>query len=167
MRRPVLIAVLAWALSSRGQPTIEPALLDYAGSALGRLIDSARQQAIADGVRPIPASINRSLIGFFPPTLLQRCRYAIGNSGALKLPALAFSYGDATAITLGEVVLFKSKRVAETDLKVWAHDLTHVMQFQRWGLDGFANHYVRGSAGVEQEAIDNADRFTAWLARRG
>jgi hypothetical protein len=83
------------------------------------------------------------------------------------LPALAFSYGDATAITLGDVVLFKNELVAETDLKVWAHELTHVMQYQRWGVEGFTERYVRDSGAVEREAIDNADRFAAWLPRRG
>ena len=67
-----------------------------------------------------------------------------------------------TAITLGDVILFKSERLAETDLKVWAHELTHVMQYERWGVDGFADRYVRDSAAVEQEAIDNANRFMTW-----
>jgi Domain of unknown function (DUF4157) len=163
MRRSFLIAALAWALPVRAQPTIAPGLLDYASGALARLIEGARQQAIADGVRPIPTPIYRSLLGYFPATLLQKCRFASGASRTLTLPALAFSYGDATAITLGEVVLFKSERAAETDLKVWAHELTHMMQYQRWGIDGFADRYVRDSHSVEQEAIDNANRFAAWL----
>ena len=157
-----MIAALAWALPVRARPVIPPGLLDYAASALGGLIDGARQQAIADGVRPIPATTYRALLGYFPADLLQRCRFATGSSQALTLPALAFSFGDATSITLGEVILFKSERVAETDLKVWAHELTHVMQYQRWGVDGFAERYVRDSGAVEQEAMDNANRFAAW-----
>jgi hypothetical protein len=104
------------------------------------------------------------LLGYFPPALLQRCRFATGISRTLTMPALAFSYGDASAITLGDVVLFKSERIADTDLKVWAHELTHVMQYQRWGVDGFAERYVRDSAAVEREATDNANRFVTWHA---
>ncbi len=167
MRRFLLIAGLAWVLPVRAQPVIPPGLLDYAGSALGALIDSARQQAIADGVRPIPSPVYRTLLGYFPAALLQKCRFAVGNAHALTLPALAFSYGDAAAITLGDVVLFKNERIAENDLKIWAHELTHVMQYQRWGIEGFAGRYVRDSNAVEQEAIDNANRFAAWLPRRG
>jgi hypothetical protein len=167
MRRSFLLACLGWALPARAQPTIAPTLLDYAGGALARLIEDARQQAIADGVRGIPPSVYRALLGYFPATLLQRCRFATGSSRALTLPAVAFSYGDATAITLGDVILFKSETVAQSDLKVWAHELTHVMQYQRWGVEGFAERYVRDSQGVEQEAIDNANRFMAWLPRRG
>jgi hypothetical protein len=167
MRRFLLLAGLAWILPVRAQPVIAPGLLDYAASALGTLIEEARQQAIADGVRPVPPGVYRSLLGYFPAALLQRCRFATGTARVLTLPALAFSYGDATAITLGDVVLFKSEHVADTDLKVWAHELTHVMQYQRWGIEGFAERYVRDSGAVEQEAIDNANRFIAWLPRRG
>jgi hypothetical protein len=157
-----MISALSWALPAKGQPEIPPGLLDYAASALTGLIDGARQQAIADGVRPIPPVVYRALLGYFPSTLLQRARFATGASRPLTLPALAFSYGDATAITLGDVILFKSERVAEANLKIWAHELTHVMQYERWGVGGFADRYVRDSGSVEQEAIDNANRFVSW-----
>ncbi len=158
----------AWAASGRAQPPSSgmPPLLDYAAAALARLIDDARQQAIADGVRPVPAGVYRSLLGYFPATLLHKARFAVGSVTPLSLPALAFRYGDAIAMTLGDVVLFKSEPAAQSDLKVWAHELTHVMQYQRWGIDGFADHYVRDSSAVEQEAIDNANRFLAWRRTR-
>ena len=167
MHRFLLLAGLVWALPVRAQPVIAPGLLDYAASALAALIDGARQQAIADGVRPVPTGVYRALLGYFPAALLQKSRFAVGRAGALTLPALAFSYGDATAITLGDVVMFKDEHVAESDLKVWAHELTHMMQYQRWGIEGFAERYVRDSAAVEREAVENANRFVAWLPRRG
>ena len=161
----------AWG-AARAQPPAgslsmaPPALLEYATSALTRLIEDARHQAIADGVRPIPQGIYRSLLGYFPAALLQKTRFAGGGARPLTLPALAFGYGDAVAVTLSDVVLFKSERMAQTDLKVWAHELTHVMQYQRWGIEGFAERYVHDSAAVEQEAIDNANRFMAWVTRK-
>jgi hypothetical protein len=162
-----MLAGLAWALPVRAQPSIAPALLDYAGTALTRLIEGARQQAIADGVRPIPPGVYRALLGYFPAAVLQRVRFAVGGTRKLSLPMLAFSYGDAKAITLGDVILFKNEQMAETNLKLWAHELAHVMQYQRWGIEGFAERYVRDSAEVEREAIDTANRFAAWLPRRG
>lgn len=161
----------AWG-SARAQPpagvlsSAPPPLLDYAGRALAGLIEDARQHAIADGVSPMPASVYRGLLGYFPAALLQRTRFAVGGAQALSLPALAFSYGDAVALTVGEVVLFKSARSAQGDLKLWAHELTHVMQYQRWGIPGFATRYVSDSASVEQEAIDNANRFAEWMTHR-
>jgi hypothetical protein len=40
--------------------------------------------------------------------------------------------------------------------------MTHVMQYQRWGIEGFASRYVRDREAVEQEAVANANRFVAW-----
>ena len=157
-----MLAALARALPVRHQAEIPPSLLDYAAGALSGLIDSTRQQAIADGVRPIPSVIGRSLLGFFPSALLQKCRFATGAVGTLTLPGLGFTYGDVTAVTLNDIVLFKLERTAESDLRLWAHELTHVMQFQRWGIDGFAEHYVRDRTALEREASDNAARFVAW-----
>ena len=167
MRRCLLLAGLARALPGRAQPVLAPGLLDYAGTALAGLIGGARQQAIADGVRPIPPGVYRSLLGYFPAALLRRARFAVGGTGKLRVPTLTFSYGDGPAMTLGDVILFKTEQMAEADLKLWAHELTHMMQYQRWGIEGFADRYVRDSAAIEREAIDTANRFAAWLPRRG
>src|SRR5450432_2568405 len=88
MRRSLLLGALAWAFPVRAQPAIAPGLLGYASSVLARLIDDARQQAIADGVRPIPAAVYRSLLGYFPAALLQKCRFSAAGSRALTMPAL-------------------------------------------------------------------------------
>ena len=70
--------------------------------------------------------------------------------------------GDAAAITLIDVVLFRSDWDGRHDLKLWAHEMTHVEQYRRWGVDGFAGRYVADSGAVEREAYANADRFEAW-----
>jgi Domain of unknown function (DUF4157) len=167
MRASLLLGGLGWILPAQAQPVIAPALRDYAAGALARLIEASRERAITAGVRPLPPGIQRGLVGFFPPMLLQRVRYAIApEKGALTLPALAFSYGDADAITLVDVVLFRDEHTAQNDLVLWAHELTHVMQYQRWGTDGFAARYVREMNVVEQEARDNAARFKTWRQGR-
>jgi hypothetical protein len=157
------IAGLVWASPTRTQPArVEPSLREYAARALASLLEAARAQAIADGVRPIPALVYRGLLGYFPSIVLRHVRYATGHTEGLNLPALTFTYGDAVAMTLGDVILFRDERAAQTDLKLWAHELTHVMQYQRWGMDGFAARYVQDSAAVEHEAYANADRFVSW-----
>ena len=86
-----MLAGLAWIMPARSGPAIAPGLLDYATAALGGLIDDARQQAISEGVRPVPPGIYRALLGYFPAALLRKCRFAVGMSRPLTLPALAFS----------------------------------------------------------------------------
>ncbi len=163
MRRLLLLfAGLVWASPVRAQPAIAPALRGWAARLLAQLIETAREQAIADGVRPLPPTVYRGLLGYFPPALLQRARFGCRGPRRIALPALTFSYGDAAAIALGDVILFRDERAAQADLRLWAHELTHVMQYQRWGMEGFASHYVEDSGSVEQEAHDNADRFVQW-----
>ena len=137
-------------------------LRDHAASALATAVTELRQQAIADGVRPLPGVVHRALLGYFPEALLRRCRFAISEHGPLKLPALRLSYGDASAVTVGDVVLFRSERMAQSDPEAWAHQLTHVMQYQRWGTEEFARRFVQDAAAIEQEAAMNASRFLAW-----
>ena len=164
MRRQFLLATLSALLPNRArsQDIVPPTLVGVAARALTDLIESARSQAIADGVRAMPSGVYRGLLGYFPDGVLRHVRYAVGQAKGIVLPSLAFNYGDAAAITLGDVVLFKDSLKAQTDLKLWAHELTHVLQYQRWGVAGFAEHYVRDRSDVEQEAYDNADRFAAW-----
>lgn len=163
MRRlSLMLAGLLAASPVRAQPAIAPALRQWAARLLAQLIETAREQAIADGVRPIPPAIYRGLLGYFPPALLQKARFGSTPTGRITLPTLAFSYGDAVAITLGDVILFRDEKAAQADLKLWAHELTHVMQYQRWGMEGFASQYVADNGGVEQEANENARRFARW-----
>ncbi len=157
-----LLADKLRATATRGQPAIAPALRDWAARLLAQLIEAAREQAIADGVRQVPPAVYRGLLGYFPPAVLQRARFASGGASRIALPAVAFSYGNPKAITLGDVILFRDDRAAQTDLRLWAHELTHVMQYQRWGLDGFAARYVADCRGIEREANDNAARFAQW-----
>jgi len=167
VRRLLLLAGLAWATPVRAQPPIPPALAEYAAELLARLIEVARERAIADGVRPIPTTIYRQLLGYFPAALLQQVRFATGlSTDRISLPSLAFTYGDIAAMALRDVVLFRDEKAAQSDLKLWAHELTHVLQYQRWGLDGFASRYVTDRAGVEKEAVENAERFSKWLGSR-
>jgi hypothetical protein len=133
-----------------------------AAQLLAQWIAESRQQMLSSGTRPVPPQIVQSLAGYFPPELLNQVRYRSGGSTEMSLPGLMFQYGDAAAITLVDVVMFRSEADAQTDTKLWAHELTHVMQYRRWGVDGFASRYVADSNAVEREAYGNADRYVAW-----
>ena len=66
VRRSFFLAPLAWALPARAQPVIPPSLLERGARLLADLIQSARETAIANGVRPMPPQIHRALLGLFP-----------------------------------------------------------------------------------------------------
>lgn len=157
-------------LPAFGRPSARRAipanLQDHAAVALAEVIATSRQRSIAEGVRPVPGAIARSLQGYFPDALLRKCRFVVGTAGPLRLPALRLSYGEAAAMTLVDVVVFANDRAAQSDLRLWAQHLTHVMQFQRWGIEEFARRYVRDRTGLEQEAAATTTRFLAWQRRR-
>ena len=167
VRRSFLLAALSWALPARAQPVppaslIPQSLLEHANRLLATLIQAGRDNAIAAGVKPVPARIHRALLGFFPGMILRKARYSSGQADSIGLPGLALSYGDVAAIALGDVILFRDDDRARADTKLWAHELTHVMQYERWGIDGFARRYLENPEAVEKEARDNADRYVWW-----
>ena len=167
VRRSLLLAPFAWAhlaraQPARAQPAIPPSLLEHAGRLLATLIQAGREAAIAAGVKPVPAPIKRALLGYFPDNILRKIRFASGTAEAIAIPGMARAYGDIDAMTLGDTILFRDDKVAQTDAKLWAHELTHVMQYERWGIEGFATRYIEDFAAIEKEARENADRFVAW-----
>lgn len=143
----------------RGLP---PNVRETAAAALAAQIAEARQTAIAGGVRPIPSMISRSLLGYFPETLIRRCRHTVADAAPLRLPPFRLAYGNGASLTLSDVVIFRADRAAQSDLREWARALTHVMQFQRWGVADFARRWIDDRAAIEQEATANAARFLAW-----
>lgn len=173
VRRSLLLAPLAWAplawapfawtRPARAQIAVPPAVTQQAGRLLASLIRAARESAISAGVKPVPPRIHRQLLGYFPDAILRKARHATGPAEAIGLPGLAMTYGDIDAVALGEVILFRDEADAADNAKLWAHELTHVMQYERWGIDGFAVRYLEDSAAVEDEARGNADRFAKWL----
>jgi hypothetical protein len=133
--------------------------LEHGTRLLADPIRSARETAIAGGVKPVPPQIHRALLGFFPDSILRKARCASGHAHAIALPGLAKRYGHPDAVTLCDVILFRDDRAACTGAKLWAHELTHVMQYERWGIEDFARRYLQDRDAVEHEARDNAGHF--------
>ncbi len=139
---------------------------ETAGPVLGEWIRASRGNVIRAGVGPIPQQIQEALRGFIPDHILGKVRYRSGWGNEVALPALSFRFGDAAAITLDDVVMFRSEQDAQTNPVLWAHELTHVMQYERWGVLDFAKRYVKDFHGVEHEAEDNESRYVAWSYQR-
>lgn len=147
-------------------PPLRDAALQMAGTALQNLILQSRDDAIAEGVRPIPPAIRKDLLGFYPAELLDRVRYRVGGGGDLSLQSNAMRYGDAAAITLDDVVVFSNQADAQGNSILWAHEMKHVQQVSDWGLDGFATRYVRDYKTVEGPAYAAQDQYAKWFATR-
>ena len=68
---------------------------------------------------------------------------------------------NARAVSLGDVIVFRDAALA-ADPVIWAHELAHVQQYDRWGTLQFAKRYVRDHHAVELEAWEIAARYTMW-----
>lgn len=133
-----------------------------ASQVLTQWIAASRAHVIAHGVRPIPHHIRESLRGFIPDDVLASIQYRAGWGNEIQLPPIAFRFGDATAVTLGEIILFRSEQDAHSNTVLWVHEIAHVLQQRALGGLEFARRYVRDFQSLEREADDASGRYTVW-----
>lgn len=117
------------------------------------------------GVRPMPASIREALAGFVEPGVLERVRYRVGGGSPTSMQGLAFLHPHTRAVALDGVVVFRDQENAAKP-RYWVHEIAHLEQIRRWGLEGFAVRYLRDATAVEGEAWALTDRYVAWELRR-
>jgi len=122
-------------------------------SLLAKSIVLSRDSALEQGVAEIPPEIRASLEGYVPGATLAHVRWRAGGTWDL-LAQTAFMIKDAQAVTLDYVIVFARENEALEDPKLWAHELKHVMQFEQWGVDGFATRYVADNVAVESDATE-------------
>jgi hypothetical protein len=132
------------------------------GPALEQAIIASRNTAI-NGAMPIPPEIRRALTGYASEDSMNRVRYKIGDNGALNLAHVLEQGGDAAAVTLIDVVVFRGPSEA-ADPSIWAHELTHVDQYASWGVHSFAVQYTRNFRSVEDPAYAKGNGYQAWAA---
>jgi hypothetical protein len=156
------LATAAEAAFAQAQAEAMGLLLAKGAPFISEWIGSAREAALARGTEAIPADIRSQLRKFYPDVLLKTVRWRVGLSADGSLPARLFeAYG--RAVTLGNVIVFRDEETAR-DPVIWAHEVAHVQQYQRWGIDGFAQRYVENYRAVEREAWDLTGD---WAKRQG
>lgn len=145
-----------------GRPFGELFIGTGADLVLKNWITESRNDALKAGAGAMPDYIRAEFEGFIPEHILNKVRYRVGQGHELSLQANAFRFGDAAAITLGEVIVFRRADDAMNNLALWAHELGHVLQYDAWGYHTFAVRYLRDRHDVEASADDNLRRFIAW-----
>ncbi len=115
--------------------------------------------------KPIPEEVKKGLIPFYPAEMLDKVHYVIGDVSPSGVAGFAIRNGNAAAVTLIDLVVFKDESYIGS-LALWAHELHHVEQYSEWGLSGFAANYAFGWREVEAEASERAKSFVAWYRER-
>src|SRR5690606_14102320 len=86
--------------------------------------------------------------------LLDTVRFRVGGHEELDVATAMLQNPDVQAVTLVDVVVFRSEEDAELDVALWAHELHHVRQYRQWGSAGFAQRSTRDFEAVEGPAYD-------------
>ncbi len=147
---------------------IEKAAEIAAGVVYETGISQSRQALIDSKVNPIPENIKNLLKPYFSSGLLDRVRYRVGaaNVNWSLVDFAAFHWNDAHAITFGEIIAFKNNSLLN-DVGLWAHELAHVEQYYRVGIDGFAQLYTFQAGLIEEGARNKAQCVCNSLEQSG
>lgn len=136
------------------------------GPVLAQAIRHAETQASRAGARPIPEDMAKILAPYFDAKLLNTVRWTIGT-GRIDLGTfLTEQYMDEGAVALNRQVVFSSERLTE-NVWIWAHELAHVEQYQRMGINRFAAAYIADWQAIERQATDRANKVTAAIREAG
>lgn len=127
------------------------------GPTLAKWIKESRNSA-RNGAQPIPPEMRELVEGYAPDKVLDRARYRIGDNGIVNLARASEHIGDAAAVTLDYVIVFKNSDYAENP-GIWVHELTHVDQYAQKGVDEFANEYVTNYKSIENPAYAAEDNY--------
>lgn len=130
------------------------------GKGLAEAMQASLEQALAAGVDPIPSSIRERLAPHFSAAVLDRVRHTTDwNVLTPDLIGLIPGLERARAMAVGHVVVFRGREAA-ADLGSWAREIQHVVQAERWGIDGLAARFDRDPRGVMAEVLAKARAVT-------
>jgi hypothetical protein len=132
-----------------GMPT---EITQVAGPALALWLSQSRAEAAISGTQPIPDAIREKLLRWYPPSVLDAALYKVGDNGELSAASAMMQNPDIGAVTLVDIIVFRTAEAAETNVALWAHELKHVQQYQEWGVNGFAQRYTQDFNTVEAPA---------------
>jgi len=128
------------------------------GPALEQWIIASRNDAI-NGAMPMPPEVRQVLQYWYPSNLLDIMRWKIGQGGELNVANASTRYGEAEAITLIDVVIFRDQD-AYLDLSTWVHEMKHIQQYADYGVHSFAVQYMRSWNSIEDPAYAIQAQFT-------
>lgn len=138
------------------------AMLNPASPVAATAIRFSRGQALNRGVQPIPGNVRQALTPYFPAQVLDKVRWTTKGGGLTIDAVIANWLSQEGAITLDDVIVFSDQRLAN-DIELWAHEMTHVLQYSQMGVETFAFNYTANWNQLEAQARDNASRVVASL----
>ncbi|EJM52729.1 eCIS core domain-containing protein [Pseudomonas sp. GM48] len=132
--------------------TIFKNMNQMAASGLQSWIEQSRNTAATGDIRTIPLNIRAQLEPFYDIQVLDSARYKVGDDVELNAAHTMMQNPDVSAVTLIDIIVFRSPDDALNNVALWAHELKHVQQYLQWGVHEFATRYTRDYTAVETPA---------------
>ena len=175
--RPPVVAKTRAAIAQAGNVGLEKAA-DYwlsaadqrqaennpqgSGTALAIAIRLGRLEAIRAGAKPVPDGMKRRFKGHYSEALLDEARWTVAEPDSRLGRVLARWPVKEGAVTLGDVIVFKTRSAAR-NRRLFAHELVHVDQYRKLGINTFARRYAENPDPIEEEARTKARRVVRML----
>ena len=132
------------------------------GAALAIAIKLGRLEASRTGTKPVPDRLKRMFRDHYPDEVLDEARWRVAEPGSRLGRVLSRWPVKEGAVTLGNVIVFKTDKAARNH-GLFAHELVHVTQYRKLGVDEFARRYAADPEPIEQEARTKARRVVRSL----
>lgn len=132
------------------------------GAALAIAIKLGRLEALRTGADPLSDRSKRLFRSHYPEKVLDKARWTVAEPGSRLGRVLARWPVQEGAVTLGEVIVFKT-RSAAGNRRLLAHELVHVDQYRNLGIRGFARRYAANPDPLEEEARSKAKKVVPRL----
>lgn len=127
-------------------------VLDVFASPLAGAIRAAREQHIGEA-QALPPSVRAALRSVHTEATLERAKYVIGDPRVALPDAINFVEtwsGWGHAVVVDDVIVFSQD--PGMNVRWWAHEVTHVAQYARLGVEEFARTYLLQHEKLEREA---------------
>ena len=127
---------------------------------LAGAIRLSASEALREEVRPVPDELHEHLARHYGRKLVGSIRWTV-RGRRLELGSLLTAWVlEEGAVTLDRVIVFDNEALAG-NLWLWAHEMAHVEQYQRLGVERFAAAYLADWQGMEAEATTRANAVVA------
>jgi hypothetical protein len=123
-----------------------------ASTSLQQWILQSRSSMPASQLQPVPLHIRAQLEPYYDLRVLDTARYKVGDDREMNAATTLMQNPDVEAVTLVDVIVFRSEEDAQNNVALWAHELHHVKQYLDWGVEDFARRYTRDYNSVEAPA---------------
>lgn len=125
-----------------------------AAAGLQSWIVQSRNTVATGDIQTVPLNIRAQLEPYYDIRVLDSARYKVGDDAQLNAANTILQNPDVNAVTLVDIIVFRSPDDALNNVALWAHELKHVQQYQQWGVSEFATRYTRDYSAVETPAYE-------------